>query len=175
MVDDDRRRQRAEEVLQLRQVGGLEVDDDVPAERCDALRDRRELVGGCGVDQAPHEVEPHPPDPGLVELAQLGVTDIRSDGRDAAGPAVGRAHGVDHRPVVRAVARGLDDHVAAHAEVVAEGEELVLARVARRVLALGCEGERGAGPEHVAVRVDRARGEGERGNRGLRIPVQPPR
>ena len=129
---------------------------------------------GAALDQAPDEVEPHAADARLVELAQLGVGDVRPDGRDAACPAAGRPHGVDHRAVVRAVAGGLDDDVAADPEVVAQREQLLLAGVARGVLALRREGELVARPEDVAVRVDRADREREGRGRGLRYQSSHP-
>src|SRR5208282_2601231 len=57
---------------------------------------------------------------------------------------------------VGAVARRLDDDVARKAEMIAQGKQLRLARVARRVLALGRIRKLGAWPEHVAMRVDAA-------------------
>ena len=63
------------------------------------------------------------------------------DGGDAARLAAGRLERIDHRAVVGAVAGGLHDDVAREAEVVAQREQLLLARVAGRVLALGRVGE----------------------------------
>src|SRR5262249_57441293 len=51
---------------------------------------------------------------------------------------------------------GLEDEVLVEAEEVAQREELLLRRVARRVLALGRERKRRLRPEHVAVRAHRA-------------------
>ena len=62
----------------------------------------------------------------------------------------------DHGAVVGAVAGRLDDDVAVEAEEVAQREQLLLAGVDRRVLALRRVGEDVAGAEHVAVGVDRA-------------------
>ena len=53
-------------------------------------------------------------------------------------------------------------------QVVAQCEQLILAGVAGRVLALGREGEDVARTEDVAVRVDGARREDERRRRGAR-------
>ncbi len=147
MVDDQRDGQGGEEVLQVRQVGGLEVDDDMPAQRGDLLRDGGQVLLGGGVDEAFDEVEPHPAHTGVVEPAQLGVGDIGADGGDPAGPAAGGLDGVDHRGVVGAVAGGLHDHVPADPQLVPQGEQLVLAGIARGVLAFRRERELGAGPK----------------------------
>jgi hypothetical protein len=90
-----------------------------------------------------------------MEPAQLGVGDVGPDRGDAAGPAGGGLHGVDHRGVVGAVAGGLHDDVAADPQLVPQGEELLLAGIAGGVLAFRCERELRRGPEDVAVGVDR--------------------
>jgi hypothetical protein len=53
---------------------------------------------------------------------------------------------IDQRAVVGAVAGGLHDHVLVEAQVVAQREQLLLAGVARRVLALGRVGNCAPGP-----------------------------
>ena len=98
-----------------------------------------------------------PRTPARVQLLQLAIGDAALHGGHAARAAVRRAAGIDHRAVVGAVAGGLHDHVAREAEVVAQREQLRLAGVARRVLALGRVRKLLAGAEHVAVRVDAAR------------------
>src|SRR5208282_1265353 len=81
--------------------------------------------------------------------------------------------GVDHRAVVGAVAGRLNDDVAGKAQVIAEREELRLARVAGRVLALGRVREFGAGAEHVAMRIGAARRDPEARPAGAIVPVEP--
>ena len=153
VIDHDDRRQGGEEVPQLGQVARLEVDDDVPAEGLDAQRDLRQLVPGREVDEAPDEVEADGAHAGLVQVAQLTIGDAAADGRDAARAAAAGAARVGHRAVVGAVAGGLHDDVAREAQVIAQREQLRLARVAGRVLPLGREGKLRPGTEHVAMRV----------------------
>ena len=136
----------------LLQIRALEVDDDMPAQRRDLLRDGGQVFLGGGTDQALEEVEPHAPHTASSSLRSSRLGDIRTDGGDTARPATGGLDGVDHGAVVRAVAGCLHDDVAADAQVVAEGEKLLLARVARGVLALGRERE--------LVRPGRRRGSG---------------
>jgi len=95
------------------------------------------------------------------------------DGRDPAGSAVGGGQRVKHRGVVRTVTRRLDDHVALDPEVIAQGKQLLLARVARCVLALGREGELVTGTENVTVRVDGPTGQHEAWRAGTRVKDQP--
>src|SRR5262249_9687381 len=52
----------------------------------------------------------------------------------------------------------LHDHVLVETQKVAEREELLFGRVHRRVFALGRVREAARRPEHVAMRIDRARG-----------------
>ncbi len=173
VVDHQRGGQRAEEVRELGQVGALEVQHDVPAQRGDLLGDGGEVLLGRGVHQPPQEVEPYAAHARLVQVAQLLLGDVGADGGDAAGPAAGRAYGVEHGGVVRAVTGGLHQDVARDAQVVAEGEQIRLAAVAGGVLPLGREGELGLGSEDMAVRVDRAGRQGEPGPGGAVVPVEP--
>ena len=59
MVDDHRRRQRAEEVPQLGQIDRLEVDDHMPVERCDSAGDLDQLIFRREVHEPADEVEAH--------------------------------------------------------------------------------------------------------------------
>ena len=108
-----------------------------------------------------------------MEPLQFFVGDIPPDGRDAARFAAARETRVDHRAVVGAVAGRLHNDVAGKAEVIAQGEQLRLARVAWRVLALGGIGEFGPRAEHVAMRVDAAGRQGEARLAGAVEPVEP--
>ena len=101
-------------------------------------------------------------DAGGVHRFQFGVGHVAPDRHDAARHAVGVHERVDERAVVVAVAGRLHDHVAREAEEVAECEELLLRRVARRVFALRRVGENSPRTEHMTVRVHRARRRPER-------------
>ena len=97
VVDDEGQRDADEEVAQVDEVGGLEVDDDVPAERGDPLDDPHEVLARSGVDEPLDEVEAHPAHPGLVQLGELAVGHVGPHGGDAARHPAGGAKGVDHR------------------------------------------------------------------------------
>ncbi len=66
----------------------------------------------------------------------------------------------------------LDDHVALETEEIAQREQLLLGRVAGRVLALGRIGEHVARAEHVAVGVHRAGGRLVAGLSGIGVERQ---
>ena len=66
--------------------------------------------------------------------------------------------GIDHGAVIRAVAGGLHNHVAGKAQVVAQRKQLILGRIAGRVLALGCKRELDARAKHMAMGVYAAGG-----------------
>ena len=114
-----------------------------------------------------------PRTPAACISLQLGVGDVAIDRRHAARPVVRRAQRVDERAVVGAVAGGLHDDVLVEAEAIAQREELLLRRIARRVLPLRRVRELVAGAEHVAVRVHRAGGNLERRDRRIRVKRQP--
>ncbi len=156
VVDDDDRRKRGDELVQLRQILRFEVDDDVPAERLDALGDLDQHFARRHVDETLDEVEAHAAHAGGIELAELLVGEISGHSRDAARAAVRRPQRIDHRAIVGAVTRRLHDHVALEAEIVAQLPELLLRRVARRVLALRRIWKLVARTEDVTMRVDRA-------------------
>src|SRR5512145_2814584 len=80
---------------------------------------------------------------------------------------------IDERTVVGAMAGRLHDHIARESEVITQGEELLLARVTRRVLALRCVREKAPRSEHVAMRVHRAFWRPEVWFRRIGVPVEP--
>ena len=173
VVDHDRRRQLGEEIPQLGQVDRLEVDHHMPAQLLDASRDLHQLVLGREIDQALDEVEANAANAGLVQCLQLGVADAALDGGHSACSAAAVDQRIDHRPVVCAVAGGLHHDVAGEPKVVAQGVELGLGRIARRVLALRRVREFGAWAKHMAVRVHAASRHLEARLARVGVPVEP--
>jgi hypothetical protein len=92
----------------------------------------------------------------VVEVPELLVGEAAPNRRRAARLAAAGHAGVDHGAIVGPVTGRLHDNVAGESEVIAQSEELRLARVARGVLALGNVRELGPGAEDVAMRVDAA-------------------
>ena len=84
VVDDYDRRDRRKKGRQFSQKVGLEIDDDVPAERNNPLRQREEGVLRSMIDEALQEDEPDPAYPAGVEPGQFRIGDRRIDHRDAA-------------------------------------------------------------------------------------------
>ena len=80
---------------------------------------------------------------------------------------------VEQSGIVTPVARGLHDDVLVESEKVAQREELLAARVARSVFALGREGEDGSRSEDVAMGIHCSRWHCEGRLRGIRVPVEP--
>ena len=89
VVDDDGRRQRGEEVPELRQVVGLEIDDDMPVELDDAPGDLDQFVLRREVDQPLDEIEPHSAHARLMKPLQFRVTHV-AHRRDSARLASAR-------------------------------------------------------------------------------------
>ena len=108
-----------------------------------------------------------------MELGELCVGDVWFDGRHAASPTIRSDECVNQGVVVRTMARRLDNDVAREAKVIAQGEELILTRVARRVLAFFGEGELARGAKDVTVRVHRTLGYLEVWFRGIGFEAEP--
>lgn len=108
-----------------------------------------------------------------MERVQFLVGHRALDGRHAARLAVGAPKGIDQGAVIGAMAGGLDDDIALETEEVAQGEELLPRRVARRIFTLRREGEDIARPEDVAMGIDRAFRQLEFRLRGVGAPVEP--
>src|SRR5205085_12139116 len=96
-----------------------------------------------------------------------------SDGGYPAGSPARMHERIHHRAVVGAVTGGLHDDIPREAESVAQSVELLLRRVAWRVLALRRIGKLRAGSEHMAVCVYAFCGQLELRLRRDRAPVQP--
>ena len=82
-----------------------------------------------------------PRTPASCSLRSSASVTSLADGRHAARPAAGRLERIDERAIVAAVAGRLHDHVPGETEVIAQREQLLLRRVAGRVLPLGRVGE----------------------------------
>jgi hypothetical protein len=108
-----------------------------------------------------------------MHVLQFGVRHITLDRGHAARLVVRMFQRIDQRPVVAAVAGGLHDHVFVKAQVVAQREQLVFRRVARRVFPLRRIGKLRARAEHMAVRIHRTGGQLEAGFAGPGVPVEP--
>ena len=119
-------------------------------------RDLEQHLARREIHEPPDEVEAGAAHAGGVHGLELGVGDVAADRGHAACPIVGMGERIDQRAVVVAVAGRLDDDVALEAEEVAQREQFLFRRVARRVLALLRIRKRGRRTEHMAVRVDRA-------------------
>ena len=104
----------------------------------------KDLARG-GIHQPLDEIEAHAAHAGFVNRRQF-VSVI--SGRRKRHPWPGRAlERVHDGAIVVAVAGGLHDDVALEAEEIAQGEELLLGRVAGRVFALRRIGKCGSGPK----------------------------
>jgi hypothetical protein len=90
VVDHHRTRERREQVPVRREVGGLEVDDDVPAELRDQVDESAVVGGGLRVHQPAHEVEPDAAHAGVVHVGQFRAGDAGPDRRHPTGPVARR-------------------------------------------------------------------------------------
>ncbi len=165
-----------EETLQVLQVGGLEVDDDMPAQRRD-LRARwwPGRPSGRYSTRRLRKLNRTPRTPASSSRrSSVSVMSGRTVAMPRARPSADWTASTMAR-VVGSVAGRLYDDVAADPQTVAQREELVLARITRGVLAFRRERELGGGAEDMAVGVDRSGRQSEARRRRVLVPVQPAR
>ena len=108
-----------------------------------------------------------------MQRLQLGIADAALDRGHAARPSARGDASIHHGAVVGPMAGGLHNHITGKAQVVAQGKQLRLGGVARRVLALGRIGKLGARAKHVAVGVHRPGQQLEARLGRAGVPVQP--
>jgi hypothetical protein len=89
--------------------------------------------------------------------------------------AAGMKQRVDHGTIVGAVAGGLHNHIACKAKVVAQREQLMFGRIARRIFAFRRVGKSGGRPEDVTMRVDRTLRRRETRLGRVGTPIEPAR
>ena len=111
MVDDHGGGQRGDEVVQLRQLRGLEIDHHMPAQLRDAGGNFYQFIARGGVYQPLHEVEAHATHTGGVHGGELCIGNGAAHCGYAAGEAIRTTNGIYHGAVVRAVASGLHHYV----------------------------------------------------------------
>jgi hypothetical protein len=78
VIHNNNRRQRREEVPQIRQVDSLETDHHMPAQPGHAARNLQQFFLGCEIHQALDEVEPYPTHPGRMHSNVASVTSLRT-------------------------------------------------------------------------------------------------
>ena len=158
VVEHQRGRQRFQERTHLVEIGVLEIDHDVPAELGDARGDPLHHVLRRGIDQPLDEVEAHALHAGVVQLLQARVGESPRRRRPRPWPCRWKSTSAS-----TSARLSVSWQVACTITFLSKPrksrrcEQLLLRRVAGRVLALRRERKLRLRPEHVAVRVDRAR------------------
>ena len=169
VIDHHRDGDGAEQLLQLDDVLALEMHDQVPAERPDALHGAAHEPGIGPALQVLHEIEAHAANSALVQALELAVGAALLDDRGAAvAPARARDR-VERRAHVRAVAGRVHDHRALEAEDPVQLPHLLDRRIGRPVGRFRRVGKFRRRSEHVAVRVAGVRRRGEPGLLRVRI------
>ena len=97
----------------------------MPPQLLDPAGNFDQLLAGGKIDKALDEVEAHAANTGIVHGAKLGIADPALHGCNAARHAAGMLQGVEHGPIVGAMAGGLDNHITCKTEVVAQCEQLL--------------------------------------------------
>jgi len=131
----------------------------MPAERPDFLNDVEIDVFRFRIDETLDEIEPDPAHTGGVHRAKLIDGYVRRNIGDATRPITRSVQRIDDCSVVLAVAGRLNDYVPGKAEKVPEREQLVFSRIAGRVLAFRRIRKLHSRTEHMAMRIDRTRGQ----------------
>ncbi len=145
----------AERRGKFRDVDGVQVHDEVPSQRLNALDNAAEDIHIRHAAQVFDEIEAHAANPALLQSGVIPVGESFIDDGDAAITAAARGNGIEHRAVVCAVAARLNDYSPLDAENFVQGREALLGSVGRRVGAIGCVGKFRGGTEDVTMRVAR--------------------
>ena len=129
----------------------------VPAASLDAVDRAREQPHVGRAAQMLDEIEAHAAHAAGIEPVEILVGEtVVDDGDAAVARRVGR-NAIEHGGIVAAVAARLHDHRARNAEMVVQRAQHFLRRVLRRVAPPGRVRKPLARPEHMAMRVGRAR------------------
>ena len=163
VIDHEGERQPAQQAGELDDVGGVQVHDQMPSERPDALQDVVEHAQVRHASQMLHEVEPHAPDPAFVEgVVVLLAERVVDDGDPATAAAA--------RPQSRRASRGCRcrgswparSRPARCQGASCNSAKALLWGIGRRVRATRCIREGGRGTEDMAMCVGRHRRHRER-------------
>src|ERR1700744_4823028 len=133
MVDHEGYADALEHVLQLDDIGGIEVQHDVPAHGFDALEHAIEYTHvGCAA-QVLDEVEAHTAHAAFMQGIEALAVDMVVDDGDTAITALATTDCVDHGGVVGAMTAGLHDHAALEAKEIVQRDQVFERRVRRRI------------------------------------------
>ena len=170
MVNHDDAGKLLQERCQIGKVGGLEIDNDMPAKTLHPLGGAHEHLTRRCIDQTLDEIEPDTAHPGRMHPVEFFIGDVMRHHRNAPRQPARRPQRVDHRAVILAMAACLHNDIARQAKMIAQREQHVLAGIAGGVFAFRRERKRIGRPEHMAMRVDRAPGRREIGPLGIGVP-----
>ena len=158
MVDDERHRKAIQQGLVLQQVGSIEMQHYMPAQRLDPVYDpvKNRHVGRPA--QMLDEIEPHTANPALVKLFQRPVVEGPVHVGHAAIEPAALGDGVKDDRIVDAVATGVDQHRALQPKRRLQFPEPFQGRVGRRVFSTRGVGVNGSRTEDMAMGVASSRG-----------------
>src|SRR5262245_23375174 len=129
MIDDERNPYRTDEIAELNQPGWIEVQLDMPVEFGRSVdhtaRDRQVW----GASEMAEEVQANSTHACPRHLSELGFVFVSVQQRDAPVSAFAPDQGIDHRPVVGAVAGRLHDHRPVDAKGAMQSREVFLGNV----------------------------------------------
>ena len=167
VVDDDRHRQVAEIIRQLRQVAPVDQELNVPAKQ-------RDTVGHgshpAHLDAARIEdIDADAPDAGPVHVAERRFVDRLVDHGDAPTAGTEARHGVQGAGVVGAIDAGLDDDAALNPKGRHDPAVGVDRGVGRRVGATGRVWEARRRAENMKMAIAGPRRHGQRRRSRIRI------
>jgi hypothetical protein len=106
VIDDEGHRDGTEQSRNLRNVCGVQVHDQMPSERSDALNDVVEYAHVRPAAEMRDEVEADAPYPTVVQRDVIRLGERRIDDRDAAVASAAGLDGVEHGAIVGPMVTG---------------------------------------------------------------------
>ena len=153
MVDHERHRELAEQVLELDQVGGIEVQDEMPSHRFHPLDGALEKSHLRAAAEVLHEIEAHAANSSVVHALKVFFRNRRINNGGAAIASAGPGDRVERGAHVGTVAAGVDDHGSFQPQSGMQFLQRFEGRVFRCVSGFRVVRKPRRRPEHVAVRI----------------------
>ena len=153
MVDDKGERKLAENPGKLGDIHGVQVHDQMPSERLNALENTAKGIHIGHAAQVLDEIEAHAPDPTFLQTSVISLGERLINNGDPAIATAAGGNGIEHRAVVRAMTARLNNHASLNAENFVQGRQALLGGIGGRIGAVGSVRKFRGRTEHMTMCV----------------------